>query len=154
MSIEREIAVRLFINDKFNTTFGKSLFRKAIFNGTIELKNPKAKFLIDLYQYEKWEAMAKNDIQMETIRELANTDIPTTEEYLFSWIVHYDTTSKEKTPVKGFLVYSPESHEIHVNIDSPQFHTQEQWDLRTHACKATGSGVPALIASTTDLAYW
>lgn len=154
MSTEREIAVRLFINDKFNTTFGKSLFRKAIFNGTIELKNPKAKFLIDLYQYEKWEAMAKNDIQMETIRELANIGIPTTEEYLFSWIVHYEPISKEKTPVKGFLVYSPESHEIHVNIDSPQFHTQEQWDLRTHACKATGSGVPALIASTTDLAYW
>lgn len=154
MSTEREIAVRLFINDKFNTTFGKSLFRKAIFNGTIELKNPKAKFLIDLYQYEKWEAMAKNDIQMETIRELANTDIPTTEEYLFSWIVHYDASTKTKTPVKGFLVYSPESHEIHVNIDSPQFHTQEQWDLRMHACKATGSGVPALIASTTDLAYW
>ncbi len=154
MSIERDIAVRLFINDKFNTTFGKGLFRKAIFNGTIEVKNPKAKFLIDLYPYSRWEAIAKSDMQMETIRELANTDIPTTEEYLFSWIVHYDATSKTKTPVKGFLVYSTETHEIHVNIDSPEFATCEQWDLRTHACKATGSGVPALIASTSDLAYW
>lgn len=154
MSAERDIAVRLFINDKFNTTFGKGLFRKAIFNGTIELKNPRTKFLIDLYQYEKWEALAKNDLQMETIRELANTDIPTEDDYLFSWITHYDASSKAKTLVKGYLVYSPQTHEIHVNIDSPQFHTQEQWDLRTHACKATGNGVPAFIASTSDLAHW
>ena len=90
MSIERAIAVRLFINDKFNTTYGKSLFRKAIFNGMIELKDPKTKFLVDLYQYPKWEALAKNDMQMDTIRELANTDFPADESLLFSWIAHYD----------------------------------------------------------------
>ena len=154
MSIERPIAVRLFINDKFNTTSGKSIFRKAIFNGTIELKDPKVKFLIDLYQYPKWEALAKNDIQMQTIGELANTDFPADESLLFSWITHYDPTTKVKTPVKGYLVYSPESHEIYVNINSPEFGAVEQWELRAHPCKAVGNGIPAVVASTSDLAYW
>jgi len=154
MSIERPIAVRLFINDKFNTTFGKGLFRKAIFNGTIELKDPKTKFLIDLYQYPKWEALAKNDIQMQTIHELANTDFPSDESLLFSWIAHYDPQTKTKTTVKGYLVYSPGTNELYVNIDSSEFGTVEQWELRAHSCKAVGSGIPAVVASTTDLAYW
>jgi hypothetical protein len=154
MSIERAIAVRLFINDKFNTTYGKSLFRKAIFNGTIELKDPKAKFLIDLYQYPKWEALAKNDIQMDIIRELANGDFPADESLLFSWIAHYDPQTKVKTAVKGYLVYSPESHEIYVDIDSSEFGTCEQWELKAHPCKAVGTGIPAVVASTADLACW
>lgn len=154
MSIERAIAVRLFINDKFNTTYGKSLFRKAIFNGTIELKDPKTKFLVDLYQYPKWEALAKNDMQMETIRELANTDFPADESLLFSWIAHYDPQTKVKTAVKGYLVYSPGTNELYVNIDSPEFGASEQWELNAHPCKAVGNGIPAVVASTTDLAYW
>lgn len=154
MSLERPIAVRLFINDKFNTTSGKSIFRKAIFNGTIELKDPKVKFLIDLYQYPKWEALAKDDMQMKIIGELANTDFPADESLLFSWIVHYDPQTKTKTAAKGYLVYSPESHEIYVNIDSHEFGTVEQWELRAHPCKSVGNGIPAVVASTSDLAYW
>ena len=154
MSIERAIAVRLFINDKFNTTYGKSLFRKAIFNGTIEIKDPKTKFLIDLYQYPKWEALAKNDIQMETIRELVNSDFTADDSLLFSWIAHYDPQTKVKTAVKGYLVYSPETNELYVNIDSPEFGASEQWELNAHPCKAVGNGIPAVVASTADLAYW
>ncbi|OIM97775.1 hypothetical protein A9236_00035 [Polynucleobacter sp. QLW-P1DATA-2] len=154
MSTNRAIAVRLFINDKFNSTFGKGLFRKAIFNGTIEIKSPNTKFLIDLYQYSQWEALAKNDIQMQTIRELSSTNIPTEDDFLFSWIVHYDPSTKTKTAVKGYLVYSPQTNELYVNINSPEFGTVEQWELNTHPCKAVGIGIPAVIASTADLANW
>lgn len=154
MSTERQIAVRLFINDKFNTTFGKGLFRRAIYNGTIELKDPNTKFLVDLYRYEEWEAKAKSDIQMEIIRKIAGTDIATTEGLLFSWIVHYDTDTKAKSATKGFLVYSPETNELAVNIDSPTFNTVEEWELRAHHCKATGSKIPAVIASNMDLSIW
>ena len=43
----REIAVRGFINDKFNTTFGKGLFRRAVFNGSVEIRDPYSKYLVD-----------------------------------------------------------------------------------------------------------
>ena len=39
----REIAVRGFMNEKFNTTFGKGLFRRAMFNGSVELGIPNQK---------------------------------------------------------------------------------------------------------------
>lgn len=154
MSIERQIAVRLFINDKYNTTFGKGLFRRAIFNGTVEIKDPNTKFLVDLYRYEEWEAKAKSDIQMEIIRKITSTDMASVEGLLFSWIVHYDTTTKAKTETKGFLVYSPETNELAVNIDSPAFNTVEEWELRAHNCKTTGSNIPAVVASNSDLSFW
>ena len=37
---EREIAVRGFNNERINTSFGKGLFRRAIYNGSVELRNP------------------------------------------------------------------------------------------------------------------
>ena len=154
MSLERQIAVRLFINDKFNTTFGKGLFRRAIFNGTVELKDPNTKFLVDLYRYEEWEAKAKSDIQMETIHKIASTNVDSVEGLLFSWIVHYDTSTKTKTATKGFLIYSPETNELAVNIDSPNFNTTGEWELSAHHCKTTGSKIPAVVASNSDLSFW
>ncbi len=50
----RAIAVRGFINEKFNTTSGKSLFRRALFNGSIELRDPNQKYLVDYYTYPEW----------------------------------------------------------------------------------------------------
>jgi hypothetical protein len=154
MRTERKIAVRSFINDRFNTTYGKGLFRRAIFNGTIELRNPQCKFLIDIYQYPEWEAMAKNDDQIDIIRKLEDTEMPKAKELAFSWIVHYDPLTKVKTPVKGFVVYAQDSNELYVNIDSPEFNTVEEWTLKAHACKATGTNKPAVIATNVDLVAW
>ncbi len=60
------IAVRLFDNEKFGTTHGKGLYRKAIYNGTIETSGQN-KYLVDLYSYEEWANMAKTDEQMEIL---------------------------------------------------------------------------------------
>ena len=44
----REIAVRGFMNEKFGSSYGKGLFHRAIFNGSVEIRNPYTKYLIDL----------------------------------------------------------------------------------------------------------
>ena len=71
----RDIAVRGFINDKFNTTFGKGLFRRAVFNGSVELANPQEKYLVDYYSYEDWQNTAKTDQQMASVKKLINSNI-------------------------------------------------------------------------------
>jgi hypothetical protein len=35
-----EIAVRLYENNAYGTTFGKGMYRRALFNGTIDAKSP------------------------------------------------------------------------------------------------------------------
>jgi len=45
------VAVRLFENQAYGTTYGKGLYRRAIYNGTVEMKTPKVKYLIDLFAY-------------------------------------------------------------------------------------------------------
>ena len=71
----REIAVRGFMNEKFNTTFGKGLFRRAMFNGSVELGNPNQKYLVDYFEYSNWENTAKTDEQMATVRKLSEAGI-------------------------------------------------------------------------------
>lgn len=150
----REIAVRLFINEKFNTTIGKGLFRRAIYNGTIELRNPQTKFLIDMFEYPEWEALAKRDDQMTIINKLDGTDLPTAKGLVFSWLLHYDPLTKVKTPVDGYAVYSQDTNELHISINSPEFGTVEEWTLQVHSCKTMGDNKPAAIATNVDLVAW
>ena len=35
---EREIAIRGFINERFGSAYGQGLFRRAVYNGSIELR--------------------------------------------------------------------------------------------------------------------
>ena len=82
----REIAVRGFINEKFNTTFGKGLFRRAVFNGSVELHKPNQKYLVDYYSYFEWETQAKSDEQMAVIKKLESTNVTQENDLLFSWL--------------------------------------------------------------------
>ena len=66
----REIAIRGFINEKYNTPFGKGLFRRAIYNGSVELHNPNQKYLVDFYDYAHWEFRAKSDAQIKVLKNL------------------------------------------------------------------------------------
>ncbi|MDH6241561.1 hypothetical protein M2125_001375, partial [Polynucleobacter sphagniphilus] len=65
----REIAIRGFINEKYNTPFGKGLFRRAIYNGSVELLNPNQKYLVDFYEYEQFQHTAKSDQQIRTLKK-------------------------------------------------------------------------------------
>ena len=41
--MEKEIAVRLFENKKLATTYGRGLYRTAVFNASAEIKDPHVK---------------------------------------------------------------------------------------------------------------
>lgn len=150
----REIAIRGFINEKFNSTFGKGQFRRAVFNGSVELRNPNTKFLVDFYHYLEWEALAKTDGQMDVIRKLAGTEFPDTEGLLFSWLLHYDPLTKTKTKTNGHAIYSPDTQELYISIDAPEHETVEEWTLPAHPCKTTGTNKPVFVAANVDLGTW
>jgi hypothetical protein len=50
----RPIAIRLFENQKFGTTYGKGLRRSAVFNATAEVDEPYAKYLLDFEEGRVW----------------------------------------------------------------------------------------------------
>jgi len=147
----REIAVRGFTNEKFNTTFGQNLFRRAFFNGSVELRNPSSKYLVDYYQYPEWEALAKNDDQMNVIKQLQNTAFPQNEDLLFSWMLRYDPLTKIKTKVDGYSIYAPNTSELYVKINDADNQTVEEWTLDVHLCKNAGANKPIFIAANIDL---
>ena len=149
--IEREIAVRGFMNEKFNTTFGKNQFRRAFFNSSVELRNPSSKYLVDYYQYAAWEASAKNDEQMNVIRQLRGSGFPENEDLLFSWLVRYDPLTKSKTKVDGYSIYAPNTSELYMKINDPDNQTTEEWTLDVHLCRNVGAHKPVFIATNIDL---
>lgn len=147
----REIAVRGFINEKFNTTFGKGLFRRAVYNGSVELHNPNQKYLVDYFSYLEWEAQAKSDQQIAATNQLIKSGIAQEEDMLFSWLAHYDPLTKSKERAEGFSVYSPNTRELFIKIDDPAHQTQDEWTLSVHNCKSTGTNKPVFIAANVDL---
>jgi hypothetical protein len=150
----REIAVRGFINEKFNTTFGKGLFRRAVYNGSVELRNPNTKYLVDFYRYVEWENLAKTDDQMAIVRKLAKSNINQDEEVLMSWVVHYDSLSKTKTAIDGFAILSPSSSELYIAITDSNHGVNEDWTLTVQSCKTVGVNKPVFIATNVDLGTW
>lgn len=67
---ETEIAVRLYDNKFYGTTYGKGLYRKALYNDSIDLQTPLVKYVIDLFIYDDWANQAKTDEQMNSVRQL------------------------------------------------------------------------------------
>ena len=90
----REIAIRGFINEKYNTPFGKGLFRRAIYNGSVELKNPTIKYLVDFYEYDQFQHTAKTDEQINVLKKFDACGVATTPDLVMSWIVYYEPLSQ------------------------------------------------------------
>ncbi|HAT39478.1 hypothetical protein [Polynucleobacter necessarius] len=147
----RERAVRGFINEKFNTRFGKGLFRRAVFNGSVELHKPKQKYLVDYFSYLDWEVQAKSEKQMTIVKSLESTNVAQEEDLLFSWLIHYDPLTKSQERVNGYSVYSPNTRELFIKIDGAPNSTQDEWTLNVHHCKATGAHKPVFVATNADL---
>ena len=76
------IAVRLYENKAYGTTYGKGLYRKALYNGTVEAIEATETYLVDFYNYEDWSNMARTDGEMEI---LANVTPTSNESPRVSW---------------------------------------------------------------------
>ena len=101
---EREIAVRGFINERHNTTFGRGLFRRAIYNGSVELANPSQKYLVDFYEFGIWQHQARTAYQIDAFRKIDAMNADDEHDLLLSWVVYYDPLTKTKTPVDGYCI--------------------------------------------------
>ena len=148
---ERHIAVRGFINERHNTTFGRGLFRRAIYNGSVELANPSQKYLIDLYEFGIWQHQARTDYQIDVFRKIDAMNADNEHDLLLSWVIYYDPLTKTKTPVDGYCIYMPSTSELYIEIQDPARGTDHCWSLDVRACKTTGVNKPVFIATNVDL---
>lgn len=149
--MEKEIAVRLFENKRLGTTYGKGLYRTAVFNASAEIKDPHVKYLLDFYQYDRWQHTANTDEQIAMLNQI--------DEYcsagdLTSWITRYDPITKSKTPVQGVAILDEKSNTLRVVVIDPESGVEDTWSLPVKACSVTRSNSPSLIATNTELASW
>jgi uncharacterized protein YbaA (DUF1428 family) len=151
-SIEKtEIAVRLYDNNSYGTTYGKGLYRRAIYNGTIDAKEFNAKYLVDFYSYEDWVNMAKTDSQMEIVR-----GIETESDTLYSWIKYYDQSTRDKVLVTGMSRINIDTMKILVLICDTDHGVVKTWSLSAKQCKQSIAGLksPQILATNGDLDSW
>ena len=146
-----EIAVRLYDNPAYGTTYGKGLYRRAVYNGSIDTKSPTVKYVIDMYNYDDWSNQAKTDGQMEILNSV-NQD----KETLYSWIYRYDPISKIKTFVIGVCRLDLQTNEVDVMIADEIMDVFESWNVSAKPCKNKRIGVkaPTLLATNADLQNW
>ena len=143
------IAVRLYDNKTYGTTYGKGKYRRAIYNGTIEAKAAQATYLVDLYNFEDWANTAKTEAQMEIL-----ADAEPYEDTLYSWIKHYDRNTQTKSFVYGLCAVNLDSSKMALLINDHQHGVADGWQLDVKPCKTGKSGAPQLLATNTDLATW
>lgn len=146
----KEITTRLWENQKFGTTFGKGLYRRAIYNGTVEISNPHAKYLVDFEQAEHWYHFPKSDAQIAIVNKLGSAP-SNVEGVLLSWIMRYKDGLK--TPVGGFAEIDLNKGELYIHIEDPDMELDQSWELKVRACsvKTPGKPTPALLATNCDL---
>jgi hypothetical protein len=148
-NIQMPIAVRLYDNQTYGTTYGKGLYRKAHYNGTIDNHDRSATYLVDFYNYQDWVNQAKTDEQMHILANITQQA-----DTLYSWIKHYDRPSSGKTPINGVSVLDLDSYEIAVSINDSAHGVVDQWILQAKPCKSHSGKGPQLLATNADLGSW
>ena len=143
-----EIVVRLYTNKVYGTTYGKALYRNAVYNGTIETKDPSQKYLVDLYDFTTWTNKAKTDGQMDILRE-----VKFEEDVAYSWLQRYDRTTGAKTTVDGFCTLDVGNRTLFVFICDDEVGVSDLWQLRAKMCKPSPKA-PQMIATNSDLMGW
>ena len=148
---QTELALRLYENSTYGSTYGKGLFRRALFNGSIDIKSPTVKYVIDLFNYEDWCNIAKTHAQIEII-----TGVPQQADTLYTWINRYNTSTKQKTLVSGFCSFDCESKDINVMIIDPECNIEGVWKISAKPCQTNRNGLraPQFLATNADLTEW
>ena len=149
--MQKEIAVRLFQNAKYGTTYAKGVRHQALFNATADIKQPKVKYVLDFYTYEHWEFLAK-EYQLDIVKQVCDA---VSKDSLVSWIVRYDVSTKTKTPVYGFSSLDMKTNELILCVLDGEAGVEESWKLTAKPCRAvSGKNVAELLATNSELATW
>lgn len=145
----KAVSIRGFINSKFGSTYGKGVFRRALYTGSVELQNPTQKYYLDFYEYVDWVKTAKEPYQLDIVNKLASTNLPTAPNLVMSWVIRLDPSPK--TLVEGFCAYLQDSAELHLEINDSAKSINHDWDLPVRHCKNAGDKLPLFIATNVDL---
>ena len=143
----RPIAIRLFENNKYGTTYGKGLRRSAVYNATAEITQPYAKYLLDFEPGPAWINHARTDEQVAICRRLLE-QAEENDSVLWSWIKWYDKGTGDKEYVGGFAAYDMDSEEIALHLDDSKRALTDQWFLPARRCTGrAGRNSPAFLAT-------
>jgi hypothetical protein len=146
----KEITARLWDNPKFGTTYGKGQYRRAIYNGTLEVIEPRTKYLVDFEEIEAWFNFAKAEVHRAMTKRL--DELPVNETgVLMSWIYRYELANK--IPVQGYAALDLNHHRLIIEIEDGDTQIHESWNLPVRACiaRTPGKPTPALIATNATL---
>jgi hypothetical protein len=145
---DEPVAIRLYENTIYGTTYGRGLYRRALYNGTVDLKPSGIKYLLDLYTGEDWANQAKSDEQMLIVHEVGRGA-----GYTYSWIRRYDAARGVKTPVLGFCRLDTQTLELRLLISDDDEGVQGTWCLQGKPCRAGRAGAksPQILAANYDL---
>ena len=143
----KEITARLWENKMYGTTYGKGQYRKAIYNGTLELNDPYAKYLLDFEEIADWFHFTKAPLHQQMAKNL--DDIPENESGVFmTWLYRYEQGIK--TAIGGYAALDLNKNRILIQVDDQDLQISEHWELPVRNCIARipGKPTPALIATT------
>lgn len=145
---QMDIAVRLYENTLYGTTHGKGLYRMAVFNGSIDIKEPAIKYVIDLCSYDDWSNTAKTNEHMVVLE--AVTDV---KDKLYSWIYRYDCVNKIKTAVGGCCTLDLQTSQVEVLLCDDAMDIAQRCVIDAKPCKQASFGKksPQLLAANYDL---
>ena len=143
----KEITARLWENKLYGTTYAKGQFRKALYNGTLEISDPHTKYLVDFEDIEHWFHFAKSAIHVEMANRLSNPPVNESG-VLMSWLYRYEGGSK--TPVSGYAALDTNYKRITIQIDDIDVGLAEHWELPVRSCIARmpGKSCPTMIATS------
>ena len=151
--MEQRIAVRFYENKTYGSTYGKGLYRRAIFNGTADLQEPRAKYLLDMLAYSDWENTARTTDEMEALRaaEEVAGNAPHSN-LLATWIKRLDNDGS-KPRVQGFGLLDLDTHQLTLLISDAAKGVEQAWKLDAKPCKqsAQNKNSPNLLATNADL---
>ena len=143
----KEITARLWENQKYGTTYGKGQYRKAIYNGTLELSAPQTKYLVDFEAIADWFHFAKSPVHLAMTGKLQA--IPENENgILMSWLYRYE--GGIKSAVGGYAALDLNTMRLQIQITDEELDLSEHWELPVRSCIARipGKPTPNLIATT------
>jgi hypothetical protein len=156
--MEHKVAVRLYNNEKFGKTYGKSMYYDAIFNGTIDFVNERIKYLVDAVQFEKWQHSAKSDEDMRILRSLIamyaeqSIDLTNSTEsgnILCSWIKRFDSQML-KPKINGVVSINLKTCQLHLVLLDGEKSIEFANAFKMSSCKETDRNSPNFFASNYD----